>query len=127
MKNKPKKETSVLVIDDEMEMRSLFLRILEPRGCRVIIAGNAPEGLERAKAENFDVVFTDIVMPKMDGISASERLKEISPNTKIVIMSGHTENENVKRALVSGLDIFAILSKPFKIGDVIDIIERVKK
>ena len=73
----------ILVIDDERSIRNTLKDILEFEKHQVVLAGDGKQGLEAAQSENFDIIFSDIKMPEMDGIELLTLLKEkeiIIPN-----------------------------------------------
>ena len=81
----------ILVIDDEASTRDLLKMSLESDGYTVFMAENGPKGLEIFARENPPVVLTDIKMPGMDGIEVLRRVKEKSPDTEVIVITGHGE------------------------------------
>ena len=79
----------ILLIDDEADIRDVLKLALEDFGYEVFTAQNAEEGLEIFKEQNPPVVFTDIKMPGMDGITLLNRIKSQSPDTEVVMITGH--------------------------------------
>lgn len=83
----------LLVVDDEPSVRETIALLLRRNGHIVLTATSGEEGLEvfqsyHMRGNPFDVVITDLGMPKMDGITFAKRVKEISPNTPIILLSG---------------------------------------
>jgi PAS domain S-box-containing protein len=103
---------TVLLVEDEDVVRNLARRVLHDSGYRVIEAGSGEEALRLAgeHADRIDLLLTDVVMPGMNGRELADRLAEIRPGTRVVFMSGYTEDVIVKRG-VSGRRAF--LAKPF--------------
>jgi two-component system cell cycle sensor histidine kinase/response regulator CckA len=83
---------TIMVVDDEPEIRSLARDILEPRGYTVIEAGDGEAALILAghHAGPIHLVLSDVVMPHLSGPAMAERLKAVRPDTKVVFMSGYT-------------------------------------
>ena len=79
----------ILLIDDEADIRDVLKLALEDFGYEVFTAQNAEEGLEVFQEQNPPVVFTDIKMPGMDGIALLNRIKSQSPDTEVVMITGH--------------------------------------
>lgn len=97
----------VLVVDDDPVVGKSFNRVLsEEKGYLVITAQNAAEALERLREQEYDVVFTDIKMPGMDGVELTERVKASRPWTPVVIVTGYGTSANEARAKAAGVSDF---------------------
>jgi DNA-binding NtrC family response regulator len=96
----------VLVIDDDAVVGRSFNRVLSEKGYEVDTALNGEEALKDIEAHNYDVVFTDIKMPGMDGLEVAERIKARCPWTPIVVITGYGTQENEARASVLGVSGF---------------------
>jgi len=91
---------TLLVVDDNEDMRSVLAYQLTARGYQVIMATNGQEGIDKALAEKPDLILLDILMPVMDGTEAAAQLKE-DPRTKnipILFLTSLVQGENVIRA-----------------------------
>lgn len=124
VKQKEPKSFNVLVVDDEEEIRNLFQRLLGSSQ-EVIVARDGYEALEKAKEKSFDLVFLDVRLPGMDGVETLEQFKEIQPDAIVVMMSGYSVEEDVRRALAMGAQDF--IPKPFDSPDQIMTIEQVAR
>ncbi len=102
MKSKPQ----VLVIDDDAVVGRSFDRVLSGKGYEVDTALSGEEGLEDIETTDYDVVFTDIKMPGMDGIEVAERIKAKCPWTPVVVITGYGTTENEAKASVLGVTGF---------------------
>ena len=100
----------VLVVDDDPVIARSFDRVLSGKGYAVITAGDGEEALRKLKSENYDVVFTDIKMPGMDGVEVAERIKASQPWLPVVIITGYGTEANETRADAAGVSGF--LRKP---------------
>jgi len=96
----------VLVIDDDAVVGRSFDRVLTEKGYEVDTALNGEDALKDIEAHNYDVVFTDIKMPGMDGIEVAQRIKERCPWTPVVVITGYGTEENEARASVLGVSGF---------------------
>jgi DNA-binding NtrC family response regulator len=96
----------VLVIDDDAVVGRSFDRVLSDKGYEVDTARNGEEGLKDIEARDYDVVFTDIKMPGMDGLEVAERIKARCPWTPVVVITGYGTEENEARAHVLGVNGF---------------------
>ena len=100
----------VLVIDDDPVVGKSFERVLAPKGYAVIHASDGAEALKRIESENYDMVYTDIKMPGMDGIEVAKRIKASRPWLPVVIVTGYGSEENEGKAWRAGISEF--LRKP---------------
>jgi two-component system nitrogen regulation response regulator NtrX len=100
----------ILIVDDEMPIRRTLRDILEFEGYDVDEASDGLECISKVQKEKYDVVITDIKMPKMDGIEALERLQILSPETPVIMVSGHGTIDTAVEAVKKGA--FDFISKP---------------
>jgi CheY-like chemotaxis protein len=100
----------VLVVDDDPIVGKSFDRVLSPKGYAVITAASGAEALERLEAEKYDMVYTDIKMPGMDGIEVAKRIKASRPWLPVVIVTGYGTEANEAQARAAGVSEF--LHKP---------------
>jgi CheY-like chemotaxis protein len=100
----------VLVVDDDPVVTKSFDRVLSSKGYAVVTARNGEEALQKIGAEDYDVVYTDIRMPGIDGIEVAESIKGRRPWLPVVIVTGYGTTENEARAKAAG--VRAVLHKP---------------
>ena len=100
----------VLVVDDDPVVGKSFDRVLSPKGYAVITATSGAEALDRLEAEKYDMVYTDIKMPGMDGIEVAKRIKASRPWLPVVIVTGYGTEANEAQARAAGVSEF--LHKP---------------
>lgn len=91
----------ILVIDDERAIRNTLKEILEFEGYEITLAENGQQGLDKALATEFDLIYTDIKMPEIDGLELLEKLHN-QVSAPIVIISGHGNIETAVEALKKG-------------------------
>ena len=106
--------SKILIIDDERGIRNTLKDIFEYEGHEVILSENGMEGLVAIKTEKPNVVFCDIKMPKMDGIEVLERIKEFSPDTPVIMISGHGTIDTAVEAIRKGA--FDFIEKPLDLN-----------
>lgn len=112
--------TNAIVIDDDVDVRDLFVELLKMNEINVIgIGSNGKDALELYKLHNPDIVFIDYIMPQYDGLYGAEKIKEFDPHAKIVLVSGSYIEKGRLDTLVS-----VILKKPIEINDVISTINK---
>jgi len=75
-------------MEDERIIQTIIKRFLERAGHEVVIAGDGEEGIKLYKERPADLVLTDIIMPRKEGIETIRELKKMSPDIKIIAMSG---------------------------------------
>ena len=96
----------VLVIDDDAVVGRSFDRVLSDKGYEVSTVLSGEEAMDSIEESKYDVVFTDIKMPGMDGLEVTERIKERCPWTPVVVITGYGTEENEARAAVLGASGF---------------------
>ncbi len=103
---------TVLVVEDERVILELCEQILDGLGYRVIARSSSTEALKTAReSERIEVLLTDVVMPDMNGRELAERILEIHPETKVLLMSGYTADVVARRGVLTGE--WSLLEKPF--------------
>ena len=103
----------ILVIDDDAKIRASVGKFLIARGHTVIEAANGEKGLKVVKSQAVDIVITDVKMPGIDGFEVLRQVRELSPETEVIVVTGINDAENAFRALRDGA--FDFFTKPFKI------------
>lgn len=97
---------NVLVIDDDAVVGRSFNRVLTDKGYNVVTALTGEEGLKDMEEHEYDVIFTDIRMPGMDGLEVAERIKARYPDTPVIVITGYGTVENESRATELGVSGF---------------------
>lgn len=116
----------ILVVDDEQNIRDVLKEFLTDEGHQVSIASDGKLGIEKFKSEEYDIVFMDIKMPGIDGIETFRHMKQMKPQTKVIVMTGMTDEITFDRAVsVSPGSIEAFLPKPFKPNDIKNCIQKI--
>ena len=109
-------EQRVLVVDDEAPLRDFVCRNLEVRGYRVETAANGLQALAQFKRQAFDLVILDLMMPLMDGLETTRRLRQES-TVPVVVLSALGEEADKVAALELGADDY--LTKPFGVPELL--------
>jgi len=107
----------ILIIDDERSIRNSLREILEYEGYEVKDAADGVEGFKIASEEKFDIILSDIKMPKMDGLELLEKLKEAGVDSQIIMISGHGTIETAVEAIRNGA--FDFIAKPLDLNRVL--------
>ncbi len=102
----------ILVVEDNPVNRSLLEEVLQAHGYEVLIAKNGEEGIEKAKAEQPDLILMDIYMPGMDGYEAARNIRDdpASSSIKIIAVTSLAMKGDRERILEAGFE--AYMSKP---------------
>ena len=112
------RQRRILVADDDEGSLALLTAWLQKEGYSVISAVDGEEALERAEAENPDLIFLDIMMPRLDGYSLLLRLKgnDRTQRIPVFIISGQSETEH--RDLCQTFGALEFIEKPYRISEV---------
>ena len=102
---------TILVVDDDEDILDLIERHLSNRGYEVLTAYDGEQAISLLDKLTFDLVITDLKMPKFDGMEVLRRAKENDPNIEVVILTGHGTMDSVVEALRDG-GAFNYLQKP---------------
>ena len=112
----------ILVIEDDAAFGAMLSEALASRGYAPVHVGSAEEGLAKAKAEAFDLVITDVMLPGMAGIEGLSRLKDACPQAEVIVMTGYAAKEKALEAVRLGAyDFFA---KPFSLAEMEVVVRR---
>ncbi len=112
----------ILLAEDDEAMRTYLSRALDNAGYEVTAVGSGVDALPYLETECFDLLLSDIVMPEMDGIELAQQCARISPDTKVMFITGFAAvalraNRNAPQAKV--------LSKPFHLRDLVLEVQRI--
>ena len=113
---------SILVVEDDEDLRELILRALDSVGALVTLCENGQEAIERALARNFDAVLMDIQMPVMNGYQATRELRRSGFSRPIIALTAHASLEDQKKCKAAGCT--AYVSKPFRAESLVQALAR---
>lgn len=114
----------ILLIDDERAIRRALKEILEFENCQVEEAESGTQALQQLGQKNFDLIFSDIKMPQMDGIELLEQIKKMGIETPVVMISGHGTVETAVGAIKLGA--FDFIEKPLDLNRILVLLRQVK-
>jgi two-component system chemotaxis response regulator CheY len=116
----------VLIADDALFMRMMLKDILSKNGFEVLgEAENGEDAVDKYKELKPDIALIDILMPLMDGLTATEKILETDSSAKVVMISALSESQYVEKALAVGAKDFIV--KPFSPPNVVEVLTRVCK
>jgi two-component system response regulator PilR (NtrC family) len=116
-----KHKGKILIVEDEKSMREVLKMLLEGEHYEVTTAADGLEGLSYIEKDIFDLVITDMKMPKADGFEVLKKIKEISPNTIVIMITAFGTTEKAIDAMKAGT--YDYINKPFNIDEIRLIVE----
>lgn len=111
----------VLIVDDEKGFLDVLAERMQSRGMEVTTATSAKEALQKLAVETFDAIVLDLMMPEMGGIEALQRIKEKSPDSEVILLTGQPSVARGVEAMKLGASDFLI--KP---ADINELTEKIK-
>lgn len=115
--------SKLLIIDDEPDLCAIFQRIFQEEGHSVATATTGQEGIAKARSDQPDLIFLDLKMPSMDGITCLKRLRLVSKVSKIVVLTGYGTLRTAKEAMCLGA--YDYTAKPFDLDLIRELIQEV--
>ena len=113
----------ILFVDDDQQILDLVKSYLLRRGLEVTTLNDGLKALETLKKKNFDIVFSDLIMPEIDGLALLKAIKQLSPETEVIIVTGYASVESAIEALkLGGYDY---LQKPINFERLKILIDRI--
>jgi len=117
----------ILIVDDEKNVRLTLAQSLEPIGYHISTATNGEEALRLLEADTFDLILSDLKMPKMDGMEFLHRVIDLHPEIRVVIISAYGTVNTAVEAMKSGATDFVqkpinFLQKPFNLNEIREVV-----
>jgi YesN/AraC family two-component response regulator len=107
---------SLLIVDDERAVRQLLIRGFDGQHYQITEASDGRSALDKLRTEEFDIVISDISMPKLDGIELLAEIKRDYPDTAVIMISGYPDEYRDKDVMKVGADRY--ITKPFENKDI---------
>jgi len=107
-------------VDDEPIVAAMLGDVLESGGHRVVVLGDGGEAIARFGAEPFDVVFTDLAMPRVSGWQVARAIKEMAPEVPVFLVTGFGVELSEEECRTHGVDL--VLVKPLEIQTILDVV-----
>lgn len=102
-------QTSILVVDDVEAIRTFVSLVLNRMGYVFVETADCAEvALEKVKYETFDLILLDIYLPSMSGLELLKQLSITSPNSKVVMCSASSSDDNIRQAIADGAEGFLV-------------------
>jgi DNA-binding NtrC family response regulator len=115
-------QINILVVDDDLIFGKNFVTILKDKGYSVELTGTGNKAVEMLKSTKFDIVLLDIKLPDINGIEVFKKMKEIRPDTAVIVMSAYPFEHTVMHTIKEESLIY--FCKPF---DITAVLETIKK
>ncbi len=113
---------TLLVVEDVTSSIMYYKSAFKYTGAKVLIATDGKQALEIVENNpNIDIIIMDIVMPKMDGLEATHKIKEINPNIKVIIQTAYVLTHTEYQCYNAGCDAF--LKKPVSLKELFELID----
>jgi DNA-binding response OmpR family regulator len=112
----------ILIVDDDPDVHGLLHAALDAPNRRIESAYDGRTGFQLVESTPYDLVLTDLNMPGLDGMTLLERIREVRPDTRVVVMTVANTPENIVRAIRERA--FSYFSKPFTVNAVTEMVER---
>jgi len=106
----------ILVVDDEESLCTFMKLMLSKEGYDVVTSVSAERALDLVQADGVDLVFTDLMMPEMNGLEFVQKLRQIRPDAECVVMTAYASVDSAIEALKLGAADY--ITKPFKLDEV---------
>ncbi|MBQ9692665.1 MAG: response regulator transcription factor [Clostridia bacterium] len=107
----------VLIAEDDMELRTLFERVLTKNGYSVTCASNGKEALSIIESDYHDIVISDIMMPEMDGYAFVRRLRDSGNNIPVLMITAKDAFDDMRMGFISGTDDYMV--KPINVNEML--------
>jgi DNA-binding response OmpR family regulator len=117
------KTLKILIVEDESRLASLLKEAIIEYFDSVLIAKDGEEGLKRFKANKPDIIITDIMMPKSNGLEMTRKIKELDELIPIIVLSAHSDKDKLLEAIDIGINKYFI--KPFDPDEVLEYINKI--
>jgi len=119
------RKNKILVVEDEFGLQDMFKTVFQMEGYDVKVAVDGDHGYEVYVEFQPDLVFTDVVMPKMSGLELVAKIRQVNPRIKVIYISGFFGIRRLKRELEEEMLKYGYpgLSKPFKISKMLELVK----
>jgi DNA-binding NtrC family response regulator len=118
-------KSRILIVDDEDDLRTLLGHVLTGAGYEIVTAQDGDQAIQAIKGQRFDLALLDIQMPNVNGIQVLKYIKEHSPSTRAIMLTGYADLKHAMEAREFGARDF--IGKPYKLEDILATVARVLK
>lgn len=114
-------EPTILIVDDNADLLETFAMILKRRGFCVETAESGATAVAKFRKQPYDVTLMDIVMPRMSGVDAFRKIRELRPEAAVILMTAYSDETLVETARSQG--VRRIIHKPVRVDQLVDFIK----
>ncbi|MBN2289797.1 MAG: response regulator [Candidatus Glassbacteria bacterium] len=107
----------ILIVDDDEQVLAMLNELLEEEGYLIEISPGGEDALSKVAGKNYHLVISDVRMPGIDGFEVLQRVKDLHRKTKVILMTGYTDDYDISDALILGADDY--ITKPFDVDKVV--------
>jgi CheY-like chemotaxis protein len=115
----------ILVVDDDPPVAEVIAEAIRSQGDEALVCLDAAEALQMLETTRVDGVFLDLVMPGMGGLEALARIRSRHPETPVIILSGHADEQRAEQALALGA--VEVVQKPAALKVFTEVVARLKR
>ena len=120
-----RRRTSILILDDEPIVCKRLKPFFQKAGYEAEAYSQPAEALARVEQRRFDVVITDLKMQGLDGLAFLGKVKALSPDTDVIVITGFATLETARESFRKG--VFDFVAKPFKLTKILEGVRRIEK
>ena len=120
-----KKQSNILIVEDDVSMREFLSDLLTSEGYKVDWSIHGGDAKKKIESESYDIVITDVVMPEVDGVEVLRYVKEKSPDTTVIVITGYSTLKQAVELVKMGADDY--FNKPFDNDDMLLVIKKALK
>ncbi|MFO7890300.1 MAG: response regulator [bacterium] len=117
--------SKILIVDDDSGIRMLISKFLEREGFEVLTAEDGLQGVDKAKANQPDLIILDVVMPRMDGLTAARLIKLYKPlqSIPIIFLTAKDADKDIELAEEANAEVY--ITKPFDVHQVVGVVKEI--
>jgi len=109
-------EFSILIVDDDTSLLSVLKNSFQEENYHVTVSSNGLDAIEKCRANSYDLIITDIMMPGATGLEVLSSAKKINPNTLVILITGFASLETAVKAIREGA--YDYITKPFRLEEI---------
>ena len=112
---------SILVVDDEINLCRILGAKLAKSGFSVVAVHDGQQAIDRVRETSFDIVLLDLILPKVDGLSALAEIRNLDNDLPVIVMTACESSETMERARRHGVS--AYVNKPFDLDSLVELVQ----
>jgi len=121
----PHRSPSILLVDDDPDVRSVLCEILKLEGYDVVSASDGRQGLRMLQENPVSLVITDVLMPELDGLEVIRTIRKVNPMVPIIAMSGGGKRDLDFLIEAKEFGATKVVNKPFEIDELVELVKNV--